>query len=380
MFLLLLVGALIGDLAHAAPAPREQLKDTLQDLEKSKQTEAALKKKLDATEDEMDGLRERSSKLAQQLQETETRVTREETALEKANTELSVKRQEFEARKEDYTATIRSLLRLRQLPPTAMLTSPEDTAEILRTASILEKTNAAVATKAERLKRDLAEMKALQTTAKERDASTRAEKARLKEEQEKLARDLTERQKLQKQLSADHAKAEARVAELSRTSKTLQELLDKLAAERKASPPPKQTAKLRDFDGAKGKLRAPVSGDVIHRYGEKQGGNGTYRGMVFKTRPGATVVAPYDGEVAFTGPFRDYGNMVLIKHKNGYISLIAGLGTINTGLNQAAIRGEPIGTMPEGGKLEAYVELRDSSAKPIDPADWFANVVAKSAQ
>jgi septal ring factor EnvC (AmiA/AmiB activator) len=372
--LLLLMGT-----AHAEHS-REQLKSTLADLAKSKEAEAALKQKLEATARDMEKMRERAAALAENLQATEQRVSNEEEALDKANTELTLKRQEFEARKDDYTATVLSMLRMRNMPATAIFTSHEDTQKLLRTASVLEKTNSAVASKAARLRSDIAQMKKLQSTAKARDASTRAEKAKLKAEQDKLAKELANRQKLQKQLSADHAKAEARVAELSRSSKSLQELIDKLAADRKAEPPRKQTAKLREFDTKKGSGRAPVAGEILHRFGEKQGDNGTYRGMVFKARPGATVVAPYDGEVAFTGPFRDYGNMVLIKHKNGYISLIAGLGNVNTRLNQAAIRGEPIGTMPENGKAEAYVELRDASAKPIDPANWFANVVSKSAQ
>lgn len=373
--------ALLAATAQAAPEkPREQLKNTLQDLEKSKADEAALKKKLDATETEMADMRERASTLAEQLQDTERRVTSEEAALDEANTQLSVKRQEFEARKQEYADTIRSLLALHSLPPTAMFTGEDNTATLMRTASVLEKTNEAVASKAARLRADIAEMKSLRANAKKRDAMTREQKAKLKREQIKLDKEIEARQALQKKLSADHARAEARVAELSRTSKSLQELIDKLEAERKAAPPPKQTAKLRDFADKKGSLRMPVAGAVLHRFGEKQGANGTYRGMVFKARPGATVVAPYDGEIAFTGPFRDYGNMVMIKHKNGYISLIAGLGKINTSLDQAAIRGEPIGSMPENGKAEAYVELRDSSAKPIDPADWFANVIAKSSQ
>lgn len=177
--------------------------------------------------------------------------------------------------------------------------------------------------------------------------------------------------------------AQEQVAKLSRESASLQELLGKLEANEKAqqklSPAPKPSAKLRHFDAAKGSARAPVSGQVLHRFGEPNASNGSYRGMVFKAREGATVVAPYDGQIVFTGPFRDYGNMVLIKHSNGYISLIAGLGKVSVGLNQPAIRGEPIGTMPEEGRAEAYVELRDTAAKPIDPADWFANVIGKAA-
>lgn len=369
----------VASAALAEPAPREQLKSTLRDLEKSKATEADLKKRLNASEREMDDMRERATKLAAELQATERRVSAEEDALADANSELSRKRAEFESRKQDYTATVLGLLRMRKLPATAVFSSREDTEALLRTASVMEKTNAAVATKAARLREDIAQMKKLQSTAKAREASTIREKGTLKAEQDKLAKELKNRQGLQKQLSDDHAKAEARVAELSRTSKSLQELVDKVAAEKKAEPS-RQSAKLREFDAKKGSGRAPVAGDVLHRFGEKQGANSTYRGMVFKTRPGATVVSPYDGEVAFTGPFRDYGTMVLIKHKNGYISLIAGLGKVSTSLGQAAGRGEPIGTMPEGGPGEAYVELRDSSAKPIDPANWFASVVSRTAQ
>ena len=89
--------------------------------------------------------------------------------------------------------------------------------------------------------------------------------------------------------------------------------------------------------------------------------------MVFKARPNATVVAPYDGEIAFTGPFRDYGNMVLVKHKSGLISLIAGLGEVRANLGQKLLKGEPLGSMPNAPAPQAYIELRDRTAKPIDP-------------
>lgn len=367
-----------------AQAPQQQLSTTLSNLAKTKETEAQLKKRLDAAEKEMQVMRERSTGLAERLQVSERRVSAEEDALAKVNAEYAAKRKELEERKADYTATVMSLLRMRKLPPTAMFSSSEDTQKILRTASVLEKTNAAVATKAARLRADMAQIKKLQSDAKVRDASTRAEQARLRIEQENLARELDARQKTQKKLSADHARAEEKVAELSRASKNLQDLLGKLDQERKSQEKsqtlPVQTAKLRNFDGRKGSLRAPVAGQVIHRFGERKNANETYRGMVLKARGGAAVVAPYDGEIVFTGPFRDYGNMVLIKHKNGFISLIAGLGKVSTSLNQAAIRGEPIGTMPPTGSGEAYVELRDSDAKPIDPAEWFANVASTAAQ
>ena len=366
-----------------AQAPEQKLTTTLHNLSKSRETEAALKQRLAASERELAAIRERAAAIGERLQASERRVTNEESALEKVNRELAEKRTDFEARKNDYSKTVLSLLRLRKLPPTALFSAGDDTQHLLLTASVLEKTNHAVAQKAARLRSDIAALKQLQGNAKLRDASTRAEKATLRAQQLSLSRELSSRQTIQAQLNADHAYAREQVAKLSRESESLQELLGKLEendkAEKKLASAPKLSTKLRNFDGTKGSARAPVAGDILHRFGEANNTNGNYRGMVFKARAGATVVAPYDGEIVFTGPFRDYGNMVLIKHKNGYISLIAGLGKVSAGLKQAAIRGEPIGNMPESGRSEAYVELRDTSAKPIDPADWFANVVSKAA-
>jgi septal ring factor EnvC (AmiA/AmiB activator) len=95
--------------------------------------------------------------------------------------------------------------------------------------------------------------------------------------------------------------------------------------------------------------------------------------LVWQARAAATVVAPAGGEVVFTGPFRDYGRMVLIKHGNNKISLLAGLGRISVSLNQAVGKGEPLGAMGESRINNLYYELREGS-KPIDPAGWFANL------
>lgn len=366
--------------AHAANSQQQKLDATLKNLAQSKQTEAELAKKLAATEAEMQKLREQSTALAEKLQQSERSVSTQEDALAKANTEYATKRAEFELRKADYTKTVLSLIRMHQLPPTVVFSSAQDAQTLLRSASVLEKTNSVVAEKAARLRSDMNSIRTLQGEIKRRDLMTREERTKLAKQQASLKSALNQRQNVQSRLNADHARAQAKVAELSRQSASLQELIGKLAAHEKADPSPKSSVKLRDFDSSKGSARAPVAGDVIHHFGDKQNGNSTYRGMVFKTRAGATVVSPYDGEVVFTGPFRDYGNMVLIKHKNGYISLIAGLSTVSASVNQAALRGEPVGSMPATGSGEAYVELRGSDAKPIDPADWFANVVAKSAR
>lgn len=366
--------------AFAAPAaqqaPQQKLNATLEELKKTKGEQEKLARRQAEIAAELERLKNRSAELAERLQVSERRVTSQESALATASGKLSAKGREFEARKAEYAATVATLMRMRQLPVASILSQPEDIHALLRTASVLEETNKAVAEKARALRRDLVALKELKADASDQRKRTEAESAALAAEQKKLAAALAERQKLDSEIAADRSRTEAKIAALSRESESLQSLLKKLDTEEKAQEAKtKQAAKsksVKRFDGAKGTLRPPVAGEVVHRYGEKKSAGETYRGSVLRARSGATVVAPYDGEVVFAGPFRDYGNMVLIKHSNGYISMISGLGGITSRLGSTVVRGEPVASV--GSTPEVYMELRDSDAKPIDPGDWFAKV------
>ena len=366
-----------------AVAPQAQLHETLENLAASKENAAALKEQINQTENSLVKLQKRAAELATRLQESEARVSAAEDAKDNVNATLAAKQKDFDTRKAEYATTIANLLRMRELPPTALFTNPANIHQLMRAASVLEETNRVVATKALRLRQETSQLKRLRTEASLREAETHREKTELAAAENDLKRELLARQKLYAKLNDDHARAEEKIADLSRESQSLQELIGKLAEESRArsniralngKPEHPRTG---SFSLNKGSFKSPVMGTIIHRFGERKNENETYRGMVFKARKGAAVVAPTDGEVVFTGPFRDYGNMVLIKHSNGYISLIAGLGEVSASLNQSAIRGEPIGTTPTSGAGEVYVELRDNDAKPIDPANWFAKVTAK---
>ena len=148
---LILAAAFFALSAQAEPAPREQLNTTLKDLARSKETEIELKKRLAAAEREMETMRTRATNLAEALQASEARVTHQEEALAKANAAYAQKRHEFEERKAEYATTVLSMLRMRTLPATSFASSREDNAQLLRTASVLQKTNTAIAAKAARL-------------------------------------------------------------------------------------------------------------------------------------------------------------------------------------------------------------------------------------
>jgi septal ring factor EnvC (AmiA/AmiB activator) len=135
---------------------------------------------------------------------------------------------------------------------------------------------------------------------------------------------------------------------------------------------PTKPSGFHSFVGARGHLLSPASGELMRRYGENDELGVTSKGLTFETRPAAQVIAPYDGRVLFAGPFRGYGQILIIEHGDGYHSLLAGLDRVESPVGQWLVAGEPVGVMPKGAtKPHLYLELRHNG-QPINPLPWLA--------
>jgi septal ring factor EnvC (AmiA/AmiB activator) len=115
-----------------------------------------------------------------------------------------------------------------------------------------------------------------------------------------------------------------------------------------------------------------VSGRLVRRYGDADELGQTNHGLVLEARPGAQVVAPFDGRIMFAGPFRGYGQILIIEHGDGYHSLLAGLERIDGAVGQWLVAGEPVAAMKTGeAKPRLYLELR-RNGQPINPLPFLA--------
>ncbi|MEH6495115.1 MAG: peptidoglycan DD-metalloendopeptidase family protein [Pseudomonas marincola] len=128
----------------------------------------------------------------------------------------------------------------------------------------------------------------------------------------------------------------------------------------------------RPFSSIKGTLPLPVGGRIVSNYTKtrkKQQRNG----IVIETRQGAAVISPYDGQIAFAGPFRHYGLLLIIDHGGGYHTLLAGLGSIEGEVGQLLLAGEPVGKMNASNNVKPtlYMELRIKGS-PVNPIPWLA--------
>src|SRR5207248_2016130 len=136
------------------------------------------------------------------------------------------------------------------------------------------------------------------------------------------------------------------------------------------------------FASAKKRLPLPVNGVKIREYGASDGLGGAEKGLSIATRNASTVTAPCDGWVVYAGPFRNYGQLLILNAGDGYHVLLAGMDRISVDLGQFVVTGEPVATM--GGRVQTaaalavgsgqpllYIEFRKDGI-PVDPGPWWA--------
>ena len=126
----------------------------------------------------------------------------------------------------------------------------------------------------------------------------------------------------------------------------------------------------------------PVNGVRIREFGAPDGLGGTEKGLTIATRAGAQVTAPCDGWVVYAGPFRNYGQVLILNAGGGYHVVLAGMERISVDVGQFVLTGEPVAVMGSGSQVAAtlasgsnqpvlYVEFRKDGT-PVDPSPWWA--------
>jgi len=301
-----------------------------------------------------------------------------------------------------------ALQRMGLNPPPAILVRPEDALGSVRSAILLGAVVPELRQQTRALAADLAEMARLTgsiTAEREKLMTTVAEQAA---ERERLALLIREKSALQQRSESVLAAEEKRAAELAARAGSLQDLIQSLekeigavrqaeekaraeaeaarqAAVEEASKPVPETTRLAQpvpFDQLVGKASLPVAGRLAGRFGEADEAGVKRLGDIVTTQSGAIVTAPADGTVIYAGPFRSYGQLLILNAGGSYHIVLAGMGRISVALGQTVLAGEPIGAMGEArlastapGSASAapqlYIELR-KDGKPVDPAPWWA--------
>ncbi|MCP3461902.1 MULTISPECIES: murein hydrolase activator EnvC [unclassified Bradyrhizobium] len=423
--LLLIAGFAGSHLAPAAaqtasPAPQtaaisaDAIKQREQELEAARQRQKSGEEAQAKLKAEIASLGQDRTQLNQQLIDTAANVRGVETKIGEAEsrlTALSGREQEMRnslnSRRADIVEVLAALQRAGRRTPPALLVRPEDALQSLRTAMLLGALVPELRGRAEKIASELAELVALRKNiATERDQLA-ADRDKVRNDQTRLAALVDERQRQQASREKDLDAENARAIALSRQVGDLQGLIAKMEQDLQSAAKAAEAAKQAEakaaanakpgpaafkdrsrtspaiaFASAKGLLPLPVNGTKIRDFGGSDGVGGVQKGISLASRPGSQVTTPCDGWVVYSGPFRSYGQLLILNAGGGYHVLIAGMERISVNIGQFVLTGEPVAIMGSTSQVASifatnasqpvlYVEFRKDGT-PIDPGPWWA--------
>ena len=394
---------------NAAATP-EAIKQRSQELEAARleQTRAAeqqakLKAEIAAIGADRSKLNEQLIDVADKVREVEDRVGEAETRLQPLDAREREIRASLISRRSEVVEVLAALQRAGRRTPPALLVRPEDALQSLRTAMLLGAVVPELRTRAAKLANDLGELVALRKMITSERDRLGVNRDSLKGDQTRLAALIDERQRQQASIERDMEAEGARAIAFSRQVDNLQGLIAKMeqdvrsaakaaaaanqqSGSGKTDPAalknPSRTSPAIAFALAKGLFKLPVNGTKIHDFGGSDGAGGVQRGISLATRPGAQVTTPCDGWVVYAGPFRSYGQLLILNAGGGYHVLIAGMERISVNIGQFVLTGEPVATMGTRSQVASilaanasqpvlYIEFRKDGT-PIDPGPWWA--------
>lgn len=347
------------------------------------------------------------------------------------------------ARRDVLAEVLAALQRMGLNPPPAILVKPEDALSSVRSAILLgavvpelrqqteillaelkEQSRVTASIEAERAR--LTAAVAEQTAEKKRlgmlleakqklEAETQTALAAEKQRSAALAAKAGSLKELIASLEADKARKAADAAKAAEQKAAEQKAAEQKAAEQKAAGAdkapalgaPAQTAPAQKapeqtelaalpvpeanrltaaapFSALQGQIALPVTGKIKRRFGASDGNGAVMLGDMVATQSGAIVTAPADGNVLYAGPFRSYGQLLILNAGDGYHVVLAGMSRISVASGQSVLAGEPVGAMGEArvastsaskngnATPELYVEFR-KDGKPVDPTPWWAD-------
>lgn len=228
------------------------------------------------------------------------------------------------------------------------------------------------------------------------------------QERRELQAQKAERGKVLSKLSTQISAQRNQIDKLKRDEKSLSQLVEKLVKLAMAKPKPvkpkrqdnqnKQNSQPRQnqdspvgeplarnealpsnaYDGGsfaalRGKLNLPVRGAVTNRFGAAREDTGiSWKGLFIKSAEGSEVKAIAGGRVVFADWMRGFGNLLIIDHGDGYMSLYGNNQALLKQTGDSVKGGDSIATVGNSGGNDSnglYYELRKQS-KPFDPLSW----------
>ena len=328
--------------------------------------------------------------LAARVQEAEAQIAANMAQLRLIGQDQARLRIELAAKQRPLIELTAALQRLSRRPPLLSLLRPGSLREAVYLRAVLETLLPEVERRTAGLHQAIARGQALAVQAQRASAALHAGQTELNRRRTELGV-IEERQRLASVQASGAANRESeRALALSEQARDLTGLVNDLAQAgavrdqlaalpgpilRPAQPqaavaPSEPSASLAPSD-APARYLLPVAGRLVSGFGIVGAGQAQSRGISILAQSGAQVVAPGAGRVAFAGPYRGYGLIVIIEHSGGWTSLVTGLSQLDCWAGEQLVAGGSLGQAGPGSPL-LTLELRRQGS-PVNPLDFIHN-------
>ena len=238
------------------------------------------------------------------------------------------------------------------------------------------------------LRRKGEELRALEADARSRRDELAQNEAAQAEESRRIEKERAARAAVVKRLAGEIARNRRQIGRLKRDEARLARLVEEIARALAAKPRRAPGGRGRTVDRVadaslaaqpftklKGKLRLPVRGELMNRYGQRrEESDTTWKGLFIRAVTGETVHAVADGLVVYADWLRGFGNLLILDHGGGFMSLYAYNEGLLRRVGEKVRAGDPVANVGASGASAdsgLYFELR-RDGKPFDPMKWTA--------
>ena len=328
--------------------------------------------------------------LAARVQEAEAQLAANTAQLRLIGRDQSRLRSELAQKQRPLIELTAAMQRLSRRPPLLSLLRPGSLREAVYLRAVLETLLPEVARRTAGLHQAIERGQALAAQAQRTSAALRAGQTELARRRTELGA-IEERQRLASVQASGAANRESeRALALSEQARDLTGLVNDLAqagavrdqlaalpgpvlrpAQPQAAPAPSDQSPSPVATDAPTRYLLPVAGRLISGFGASGTGQAQSRGISILAQGGAQVVAPGAGRVAFAGPYRGYGLIVIIEHSGGWTSLVTGLSQLDCRVGEQLVAGGSLGQAGPGSPL-LTLELRRRGS-PVNPLDFIRN-------
>jgi septal ring factor EnvC (AmiA/AmiB activator) len=355
---LLALGLLTAATALAAPAldPRERLAGAKAEAVAARQRAAFYQAQVKLASDGAERARRAQSVAAARVQATEAEVAAAEARLELLRARQQERARRLAERQRPIVELVAALQTMARRPAAAALVQPGSLNDAVHLRAVLATMAPAIRTRTAALRSDLAAAGTARAEAERGVLALRQRRQEAAGEAQRLASLEAQQRQLLASATSTARQEAGRASELAQSSRSLETFVRQLDRSRRRG-------RLLNAEARPGlAYRLPAAGPVLAGFGEPMPSGGSSRGATIAARPGALVVAPAPGRIAFAGLYRNYGAIAIIDHGGGQVSLVTGLASNIARIGDVVASGGPLGRAGANG---VTVELRQDG-RPVD--------------